>query len=127
MTTTIERVAALTAAAGLAGIVLFQLGLAAGAPFGRAAWGGTHPGVLPAQLRVASVVAALVWVAAALLVVRRAGLGLPALPDGLGPCGHLGPHRSVGARRGHERRLIQRLGAVLLGAVRPGPGRRVPA
>jgi len=87
MTTTVERAAALAATAGLAGIVLFQLALALGAPLGRAAWGGTQAGVLPAQLRVASAVAALVWVGAALIVVRRGGLGLGALPPGLGTVG----------------------------------------
>lgn len=40
----------------LAGVALFQLGLAAGAPWGAAAWGGGHPGRLPAELRAASAV-----------------------------------------------------------------------
>jgi hypothetical protein len=40
----------------LAGVALFQLGLAAGAPWGAAAWGGGHPGQLPAGLRAASAV-----------------------------------------------------------------------
>ena len=38
----------------LAGVALFQLGLAAGAPWGAAAWGGARPGRLPAGLRAAS-------------------------------------------------------------------------
>ena len=37
-------------------IVAFQLALALGAPFGRAAWGGKIEGVLPAPLRVASAI-----------------------------------------------------------------------
>ncbi|MCI0679398.1 MAG: hypothetical protein L0Z63_10210 [Actinobacteria bacterium] len=41
-------------------VTLFQLALAAGAPWGVAAWGGRHPGVLPTRLRIASVVVALV-------------------------------------------------------------------
>jgi hypothetical protein len=69
------------AAAGLAGIALFQLALAAGAPLGRAAWGGTHVGPLPAGLRIASGVAVIVWTFAALVVIRRGGMGLPAMPE----------------------------------------------
>ncbi|WP_432494595.1 hypothetical protein [Kineococcus gypseus] len=36
----------------------FQLALAAGAPWGAAAWGGANPGVLPAGLRAASAASA---------------------------------------------------------------------
>jgi hypothetical protein len=54
------KVAAVIATMLLSIVVLFQVALAAGAPFGRAAWGGRHPGVLPTRLRVASGVAALV-------------------------------------------------------------------
>ncbi len=39
----------------------FQVTLAAGAPFGEAAMGGSNPGVLPDVLRVSSGVAALVY------------------------------------------------------------------
>jgi hypothetical protein len=47
--------AAATIAIVLFGIVIvFQALLAAGLPWGAAAWGGQHPGVLPAGLRVAS-------------------------------------------------------------------------
>jgi hypothetical protein len=47
-------------AVGLLAIVtVFQLGLAFGAPWGRAAWGGRHPGVLPSGLRISSGIAAL--------------------------------------------------------------------
>jgi len=60
----------------------FQLALAIGAPWGRAAYGGQHPGVLPARLRVSSAVATLVWAAVALAVARRAGWPVWApLPD----------------------------------------------
>ncbi|MFK5688318.1 hypothetical protein ACI3EY_01530 [Ornithinimicrobium sp. LYQ92] len=38
-------------AAGLGALAIFQLGLAAGAPWGRASYGGGHPGVLPYRLR----------------------------------------------------------------------------
>lgn len=51
-------VAAVGAVALLAIVVAFQLALALGAPLGRAAWGGTHPGVLTRNLRIASAVVA---------------------------------------------------------------------
>jgi hypothetical protein len=78
---TLARGAATAAVVGLAGIALFQLALALGAPLGRAAWGGTQAGTLPAGLRVASGVAMLVWTAAALVVLRRGGLGMLAMPE----------------------------------------------
>jgi len=43
----------------LAAIAVFQLGLALGAPWGVAAWGGQSPGVLPTRLRIGSAVAGL--------------------------------------------------------------------
>lgn len=61
------------AAIGFGILVLFQVALAAGAPLGRAAWGGGHTGTLPQQLRVASLVAAAFWVLAGLVLLRRAG------------------------------------------------------
>jgi hypothetical protein len=45
----------------LLAIAAFQVALGAGAPWGAAAWGGTHSGVLPTRLRLASGVAAVVW------------------------------------------------------------------
>ncbi|WP_312179300.1 hypothetical protein [Arthrobacter sp.] len=43
----------------------FQASLAAGAPWGRAAFGGQHPGRLPVPLRVTSAVATIVYAAGA--------------------------------------------------------------
>lgn len=57
----------------LAGLAAFQVALAAGAPWGRAAYGGTHPGALPARLRVTSGAAALAYGGAAVLTVRGSG------------------------------------------------------
>ncbi|GAA2337741.1 hypothetical protein [Dactylosporangium salmoneum] len=74
MTTSASRPAALAATAGCLVMIAFQLSLAAGAPFGRAAWGGAHPGRLPADLRVSSAFAVVVWAVAALVLARRAGL-----------------------------------------------------
>jgi hypothetical protein len=53
--------AAYLAIALLAGIALFQVGLAIGRPWGRAAWGGQHSGILPTRLRIASATAAAVY------------------------------------------------------------------
>ncbi|MDP9468244.1 MAG: hypothetical protein M3P32_05825 [Chloroflexota bacterium] len=56
-------------------IVVFQLALALGAPWGAAAWGGQNPGVLPTRLRIASAVVALVvYPLVIAVVVAAAGL-----------------------------------------------------
>ena len=65
--------------AGLTGLVcLFQLALAAGAPWGEYAMGGAFPGVMPPPMRVAAVVQVIVLSTVALVVLSRAGLILPA-------------------------------------------------
>lgn len=53
------------------GVWVFQLALAAGAPWGAAAWGGANSGALPVGLRAASAVAALVWVGVAAVSAGR--------------------------------------------------------
>lgn len=80
-------VAAVAAALCLAVVACFQVGLALGAPWGRASYGGQHVGVLPTRLRVVSAVAAVMWPLLALVVLARSRLEVPApLPDGaLGP------------------------------------------
>lgn len=65
-----------------AALVIFQAALAAGAPWGSAAYGGQNPGVLPQRLRVSSAVAAVVWAAVALCIARAAGIPVWApIPD----------------------------------------------
>ncbi|MDH3192935.1 MAG: hypothetical protein OEY55_04895 [Acidimicrobiia bacterium] len=60
---------------GLAGlVVLFQLALALGAPWGAIAMGGRYPGSYPHHLRGAAVVQALFIGAMAAVVLVRAGL-----------------------------------------------------
>ena len=54
-----------------AGVAVFQLALAAGAPWGSMAWGGVHPGVLPAPLRVASAGSSVGFAALAHALGRR--------------------------------------------------------
>lgn len=63
------QTAAVVAVALLVVVWAFQVALAAGAPLGKAAWGGAHHGVLPVRLRVASGVAALVVYPLAILFV----------------------------------------------------------
>jgi hypothetical protein len=42
-------------------VIMFHVALAFGAPFGKAAWGGQHEGVLPKRLRIVSGVVAFVF------------------------------------------------------------------
>lgn len=49
----------------LGGLAAFQAGLAVGAPWGRAAYGGQHDGQLPPRLRTVSGVASAAYAAAA--------------------------------------------------------------
>jgi hypothetical protein len=67
------RQAAVLAATGFAGLALFQAALAAGASWGHAAWGG-QTADLSATKQGASAVAAVVYVAAAFIVLGRAGV-----------------------------------------------------
>ncbi|HEV7948888.1 MAG TPA: hypothetical protein VGP24_03880 [Glaciihabitans sp.] len=70
------RYASGLAAGLLIGLVGFQLALAFGAPWGRAAYGGAteQPGL---ELRVSSAVASVLWSVVALVILRRGGHGVP--------------------------------------------------
>jgi hypothetical protein len=71
------RTAALVAAALILATAVLQVALAAGAPWGDHAYGGsaaTTDGVLPLPFRIASAAAAIVLVLAALVVLARARL-----------------------------------------------------
>ena len=61
------------AAVILLGVAAFQLLLVLGVPLGRYDWGGSVE-VLPIHLRIASVVAMLVYLLAAAIVLSRAGV-----------------------------------------------------
>lgn len=78
--------AAVVAAVLLGAVALFQASLAFGAPLGKAAWGGQHPGVLPSRLRVASAIAAVViYPGIAAIVLNAAGIiEVEWLPAGAG-------------------------------------------
>lgn len=68
----IARGSAVAAAALFAALALFELALAAGLPWGKAAWGGRQAELNPG-LRVASGVQAVLAMGFALVVLRRAG------------------------------------------------------
>ena len=77
---TTVQIAAIMAAALCLAIAAFQLGLAFGAPWGRAAWGGKHVRRVPDPLRVASAVAVVIWLVGAAIVLARAGVVALPLP-----------------------------------------------
>ena len=68
-----SQVAAVLAALVLAGLICFQLLLAAGLPLGLYAWGGAHR-ILPRSLRICSVVATFIYLAAALVILEAANV-----------------------------------------------------
>jgi hypothetical protein len=63
----------------LALLAVFQLALACGAPLGRFAWGGQHR-VLPARLRLGSVVAIVIYALIGILALDRASV-IDVVPD----------------------------------------------
>jgi hypothetical protein len=69
----VVKKAAVACAVGFAGLAAFQLLLAAGAPWGEAAWGGVNTGQQPTRLRVGSAISILVYGVAAAVVLARAG------------------------------------------------------
>lgn len=71
----VARRSAVAATVALGGYAIYQLALAAGAPLGRGAWGGTQT-QLPTSLRLASAAAIVVYGLAALVVLRRAGFSI---------------------------------------------------
>jgi hypothetical protein len=72
------RSAAVAAAIVCLGIAGFQAALAAGAPLGRAAWGGGSTD-LATGYRIASAFAVAVWLLAAAVVLERAGFDVSPL------------------------------------------------
>lgn len=66
-----DCLAALTYGIVSAGVIAFQLVLAAGAPW------GAYPGQFPSELRVAAIVQAVIIALLALVVLSRAGVALP--------------------------------------------------
>ena len=71
---TLARASAFFYAAISAGVVAFQLALAAGAPWGAYALGGMFPGQFPLALRIAALAQAALIAGMAAVVMWRAGL-----------------------------------------------------
>lgn len=76
------RAVAVAATVGVVLVASFQVALALGVPWGRAAWGGAHSR-LPTGLRIASGFAAVFWILAALVVLARAGYEASPVPLGV--------------------------------------------
>src|SRR5688572_16752146 len=55
----------------LAGLTVFQIALILGAPLGRYAWGGAHT-VLPANLRIGSMVSIVLYIIFAVIIASKA-------------------------------------------------------
>ena len=80
----IGRAAAVLYAVISAGVIAFEIALAAGAPWGAYAMGGGSPGQFPPALRVGALVQAALLIGMAAVVLARAGLVLP----GWSPASH---------------------------------------
>jgi len=55
-------------------VAVFQLGLAAGMPWGNLTWGGKFPGRLPGYMRLVALLSSILLVAFAFIVSIRAGI-----------------------------------------------------
>lgn len=55
------------------GVLVFQVALALGAPWGHLTWGGRFPGRLPGRMRLGAVASALLMAAFAVVVEAQAG------------------------------------------------------
>jgi hypothetical protein len=58
-------------------VIVFQIALAAGAPWGAYAMGGAYPGQFSPEMRVAAVVQGVILALLALVVLSRAEISLP--------------------------------------------------
>lgn len=75
--------AAVAACVILAALAGFQVALAAGVPWGRLAWGGQHPGVLPRRLRVGSLASIVLYAGIATVILWRSELVASAVSEGV--------------------------------------------
>ena len=62
-------------------VVLFQLALAAGMPWGHLAMGGRYPGKFPNNLRVGAVIQGALLAFLAMIVLSHAGIAFPGLSN----------------------------------------------
>ena len=103
------------------GLALFQANLAAGAPWGRLAWGGQYQR-LPLGLRIGSAISILIYAGFAAIVLGKAGL-VAVTGDWLGPATWviaaflaLGTVMNAISRSVPERLAMTPVAAVLCGA-----------
>lgn len=68
-----DEIAAILANIVLCSLVVLQLSLVAGLPLGKLAWGGQHL-ILPAKLRVASLLSAFIYICFGLLILNQAAV-----------------------------------------------------
>jgi hypothetical protein len=112
--------AAVLACLVFAGLAVFQGLLVFGAPLGRFAWGGQHE-VLPTRLRTGSAVSILIYALIATVVLTRADLLSPGIPDGVARTAiwvvvgyfFLGIGLNLASRSKPERSVMSPLSAVL--------------
>ncbi len=71
MNAMIAQIAAVLTTIGLFGLMCFQILLALGFPFGKAAWGGKYR-ILPLGFRIASLFSALIYVFVSIIVLEKA-------------------------------------------------------
>lgn len=67
------RVAAILYAILMAGVVVFQIALAAGAPWGAYAMGGAAPGQFPPAMRIGAIIQAVLLAGMAVVILARPG------------------------------------------------------
>lgn len=79
---TVSAFAAVLVCLVLGALAVFQGLLVIGAPLGRFAWGGQHR-VLPVSLRAGSLVAIVIYTLVATVVLARADLVSPGIPEGV--------------------------------------------
>jgi hypothetical protein len=60
-------------------VILFQLGLAVGMPWGSASMGGKFPGKYPPRMRIVAIINLLILTFLAIIVLSKAGLVFPQL------------------------------------------------
>ena len=72
-----RRIAAFLYAIITLAVVAFQIALAAGAPWGAFAMGGSFPGQFPPAMRIAAIIQAALLIGFALVVLARTSIILP--------------------------------------------------
>ena len=68
------RAAALVYTVLSAGVIVFQIALALGAPWGEYAMAGAFPGQFPPEMRIGAVIQAILLAGFAIIVLTRAGM-----------------------------------------------------